>query len=434
MALKSKQIDLSPITRLQGQFQREDYLGKAIKGAVGGIGEGIQEAKKQRMFNQARFLEEMKLKISDAHKQFLGDDVDKFIDEYSKKFQEKRGKFKTQDWIELSKAKEAINNKEARMKGVTDIFNEEAPIALKSPETYELNSALLESTLKDIGEGNAINPIRNPFTNMMFVEFRDIDLDSVNEQIKRDYRKAYKEPGGETSTATRQGQWTYTRSNYGDEEKAKNYATSQLASNQRALAKATTIYAGLPEEVQAKYQDSATPITDWFMDQYNVGAKYVEPTVKKDYKAYKPDKPGEGKVAAKFSAGEGKPTTIDKTRFNDYFSFVNLPSSKRFLKAVTLKGAVETTGGKPKDITAAANYEIMGYDGDRDVIVLRMVKDPGGDKPIEYEYYYVPREGNEQLLEGRLAISSSRSKISGPAQTKKGISQEELRKKYNPRK
>ena len=294
MALKSKQIDLSPITRLQGQFQREDYLGKAIKEAVGGIGEGIQEAKKQRMFNQARFLEEMKLKISDAHKQYLGDDVDKFIDEYSKLFQEKRGKFKTQDWIDLSKAKEAINNKEARMQGITDTFGKEAPIALKNPEMYVLASGKLESMLKDIGEGNAINPTRNPFTNMMFVEFRDIDLDSVNEQIKRDYRKDYKTPGGSTSDVIPgKGEWTYTRSNYGDAEKARNYTAAKLAENPRALAKATMIYTSLPDDIKAQYQDSSTPIADWYMDYYNVREKYTEPMVVKDFEAA-----GTGKLSA----------------------------------------------------------------------------------------------------------------------------------------
>jgi hypothetical protein len=307
--------------------------------------------------------------------------IDKFTEKWAKTYKDTRGRLSIQQEAERSTEKNALMQYQQKVQ-------QDEQELVKAAQIID----------KDEWQGH----YDHDYFNQAYMQYLETGMKPDGgflEPSAADLKELYNAKPGEL-VLTDSGQ------HYASSTK-KEYATYWAMRDERTVKAVRNVFSKLPIEKQQeyldKYGDNKDAVINAFLDVE--GVKTGSAHEKTNYKTK-----SKSSFSITIGLGGAKPEGALPTQdivvggeaFNVMTPFSSVSESKRVRNGSMLKNAkileTDKTGERFVDYTPNPldKFIVDGYSESRDAIILRMP----GDNQNEYDVVYVPRIGNEGLVEG----------------------------------
>lgn len=450
----ARQLDFSPLDFRQAILA--DPAGKAIsktiqtgfQAAQGAIEE--RRAKKEAI--KKDFIEQMTYDTSITGNNIINNRVayeyQKLRDKHLKVLSERKGWLKPEDLINLRSDMMGLSSLANELKSTQSLYENARRMAITKDgrSTFDLDTQKWGDLMSIISNDDTtdnllekLNEIKQSDSEFPFLNYRPYDLNILEKEARKAYRQEYKGDISQETVKLEKGGKKHTTNvktvSYGDDNSARGYLKTSLLGNPNSINYTKGLQSILTEDQKneamqlygAKSENpSMVPFVDYYINNMFDPKKFTKDvtTTQTISEPIKATGTGTGKGLTLIFGG-GKETgpneyapqqdQVEGVKFNEYVEFAKAGKKPKSVDQVTVKGAQLLTGegAEPAgDITEPNDYLVIGYDAEKDMILLSQ-KLSGGF----YQTYMAPRKDNEHFLQGLLSEETLKSLGNGKIPT-----------------
>lgn len=453
----ARELDFRPLDFRQAILNNStgDNIASAIESVGKSVSGAIEKRQEKKEAIKKDFIKQMTFDTSITGNNIINNRVSyeygKLRDKYVNVLNERKGWLTAEDMINLRSEMEGLSNLANQLKSVQNLWDiaKKGAVSKEGRMDYELNGDNWGEIMSVVsGETdtnelvNLMNKVQTSDTGIPFLNYKPKDLNIIKNEKMKEFRNTYRgDESGSSTTVDKNGK-TITVSKktteFGTDEEARNFFKTNLLDDPKLPNYTKQAHLELSDEEKLEaiktYGPGSKDKKDAPLLEYYINNKmnFSDWTKEKEIKAYK-SKPesesGGGGLNLFFGGGqqrqpgdiEPKTTGVQNEQFKEYVEFGKTPAKTKNLTGVTLNNAqlmLPSSTGEAKDIKKPQDYNVLGFDLEKDVIVLRRKISTGYS-----QNYMVPREGNENLLDGlfndeSMRIILNRAGYQRPAETK----------------
>jgi hypothetical protein len=426
----ARTLDFSPIDYRQALLA--DPAGKAIAGAIQGLGETaaetIQERRRKAEEREADFVEQMKYDTAITGNNIVNSRIAQEYNGIKNKwvdiFDQRKGRLTPSDKINMRSDLQALDKLANSFKTAVTSYEQAKNMALRDKgTTYNLdNQKWADLMTLASGKGTTgdllgfMTNLNQSNTEIPFLNYNPINPSLLESQALKNFKSRTAEEGTKYTTTQvvdgREVKRESQQTTYGDPDQLINEMITTVAQKGGPGASLFIQQQLTDNEKMAAvdhYGNNMPFIKYYYRDKMrNQLAKELQPK-REAAVATRPEKRGGG-IMINFGGGKEAPKgaltpqddVVEGVPVKGYIEVAKARPSIKTVKGVTVKGAQLLSDGEvspAENLTTPRDYEVLGVSVDSDEILLRQ-KILTKNGVTVYRTYKVPREGNEHFLSG----------------------------------